>query len=233
MNGWIRAPGRKNATATASSCAICSRPTRIGTGSSTRTRISVISSSGMTAGSGWSISGALKTLENDFTDNLRLLARSIHEQDTEKIRTMYEAVGVHYKTSSNSKEFREFTSRWLEWVTRPLREEYFDFSENPDYFTEGRKFIPKLYGFVDRYDGFASLLRPGRVRACTGYCTGWVQECRWKYYKWRHIMQLNDRNWSLKMKRILLRIAAALTVLVSILHMSFWKIGNWQIELKD
>ncbi len=34
------------------------------------------------------------------------------------------------------------------------------------------------------------------------------------------------------MKRILLLIAAVMTFLVSILHLSFWKIGNWQIELK-
>jgi hypothetical protein len=33
-------------------------------------------------------------------------------------------------------------------------------------------------------------------------------------------------------KRILLIIAALLTVLVSFLHLSFWKIGNWGIELK-
>ncbi len=34
------------------------------------------------------------------------------------------------------------------------------------------------------------------------------------------------------MKRILLLIAAVLTFLVSILHLSFWKIGNWQVELQ-
>jgi predicted unusual protein kinase regulating ubiquinone biosynthesis (AarF/ABC1/UbiB family) len=105
--------------------------------------------------------GCVKTLESDFTDNLKLLACSIDEQDTEKIRQMYEAVGVHYKTTSNNKEFKEFTSHWLEWVTRPLREEYFDFAKNPGYFTEGRRFIPKMYGFVDRYDG--SLLYYGRA----------------------------------------------------------------------
>lgn len=105
--------------------------------------------------------GCVKMLEDNFTDNLKLLTNSIDEEDTETIRSIYGAVGMHYKTTSNSKEFRELTSRWLEWITRPLREEWFDFAENPDYFTEGRKFIPKIYGFVDRYDG--SLVYYGRA----------------------------------------------------------------------
>lgn len=105
--------------------------------------------------------GCVKMLEDNFTDNLKILISSIDEEDTETIRAIYGAVGMHYKTTSNSREFREFTSRWLEWITRPLREEYFDFAENPDYFTEGMKFIPKIYGFVDRYDG--SLVYYGRA----------------------------------------------------------------------
>lgn len=34
------------------------------------------------------------------------------------------------------------------------------------------------------------------------------------------------------MKRILLLLAALLSLMVSILHLSFWKIGNWSVELK-
>lgn len=104
--------------------------------------------------------GCVKVLEDDFAENLRLLMRGIEEEDMEKVRKMYETVGVHYKSSSNDREFRDFMSRWLEWITRPLREEYFDFAANPDYFTEGRKFIPRIYGMVDRYDG--SLVYYGR-----------------------------------------------------------------------
>jgi len=105
--------------------------------------------------------GCVKKLEDDFTENLKRLTRSIDEGDAEKLRKVYEAVGVYYKTGFNDKESREFISRWLEWVTRPIREEYFDFAENPDYFNEGRKFMPKIYGLIDRFDG--SLIYYGRA----------------------------------------------------------------------
>ena len=46
-----------------------------------------------------------------------------------------------------------FLSHWIEWITKPYRQDQFDFSKADAYFVHGMGQIRDLYRFVDRYEG--------------------------------------------------------------------------------
>lgn len=104
--------------------------------------------------------GCVKKIEPDFTKHIGTIIDSLKEKDINILLNNCELIGIYYKRDIDKAEFAEFISGWIEWVTRPIRAEQFDFSK-PEYFREVRKFIPKLYSYIDRFDG--SMLFFGRT----------------------------------------------------------------------
>ena len=104
--------------------------------------------------------GCVKRLNDEFVTSLMGLTRAIETGDMTQLRDLYAGIGVHCRNNSEDSTDMDSITRWLEWVTRPIRSDYFDFSENTEYFSEGRKFLPMIYSIVDRYEG--ALLYYGR-----------------------------------------------------------------------
>lgn len=104
--------------------------------------------------------GCVKRLDDSFISSLMSLVRAIESRDMTRIREQYAGIGIYCRDNATDTSLKDTIIEWLEWVTRPIREEYFDFSEHRDYFAEGRKFLPLIYRLVDRYDG--ALLYYGR-----------------------------------------------------------------------
>jgi predicted unusual protein kinase regulating ubiquinone biosynthesis (AarF/ABC1/UbiB family) len=104
--------------------------------------------------------GCVKKIESNFPENFKKLLNSFNEINSEKIKEVYSDLGIYYKADINEKEFNKFISSWIEWVMRPIRADFFDFAP-PDYFLEAKKYIPKIYSYIERFDG--SMLYFGRT----------------------------------------------------------------------
>jgi len=97
--------------------------------------------------------GCVKKLEKNFADDYKRVLALIDKGDFASSIELSKLSGIKYKKSRGEREFREFFSAWFEYITRPVRSEYFDFAENADYFSETKKFIPRIYNFIDGYEG--------------------------------------------------------------------------------
>jgi predicted unusual protein kinase regulating ubiquinone biosynthesis (AarF/ABC1/UbiB family) len=104
--------------------------------------------------------GCVKKIEDNFMQNLKLLLSSVKKMDFKEITKMYSKIGIYYKSNIDEKYFHGFISDWIEWVTRPTRADFFDFAPS-EYFIEAKKFIPKIYSYIERFDG--SMLFFGRT----------------------------------------------------------------------
>jgi predicted unusual protein kinase regulating ubiquinone biosynthesis (AarF/ABC1/UbiB family) len=105
--------------------------------------------------------GCIKSLDDTFLESIRILDSAGERNDFRKIKQMYNAIGIQYKDNSNDKEFENFIVEWIDWITKPIRSECFDFGANQDYFSEGMKLAPQMYKYVDKFDG--SFLYFGRA----------------------------------------------------------------------
>jgi predicted unusual protein kinase regulating ubiquinone biosynthesis (AarF/ABC1/UbiB family) len=105
--------------------------------------------------------GCVKKVDDNFIQNLKTLINSFNEIDLKKFKELYSKIGIFYKPDVNEKEFHKFISSWIEWVTRPIKSDFFDFASS-GYFIEAKKYIPKIYSYIDRFEG--SMLYYGRTQ---------------------------------------------------------------------
>ena len=97
--------------------------------------------------------GCVMRLEEDFMNRLKAFIRATGKKGLVSIEDIHAFTGISYKRNNGDKESREFISGWVEFITRPIRTGYFDFAENADYFNETKKFIPRIYNYIDGYEG--------------------------------------------------------------------------------
>ncbi len=94
--------------------------------------------------------GCIKALDKNFTCTMATAQQIFTRGNTKAIPEIYAGLGVHFKSDMKDETFKRFIISWLEWITRPAREEYFDFAKNQDHFNEGkpmsRDFIRYLKG---------------------------------------------------------------------------------------
>ncbi|MBN2039680.1 MAG: AarF/ABC1/UbiB kinase family protein [Spirochaetes bacterium] len=96
--------------------------------------------------------GCVKKIEDYFIQNMELFLNAVNEKNSERFKEILNSLGIQYKKNINGDALILF-SEWIEWITRPMRSDLFDFGNNRDYFAESGKFIPKIYNYIERYDG--------------------------------------------------------------------------------
>lgn len=97
--------------------------------------------------------GCVHRLEKDFVKNLGNIINAAEKKDFSEVTGSYGLIGIKFKKNKNSREARDFIFKWLEYITRPVRSEYFDFAENADYFDESKNYIPEIYNYIESYHG--------------------------------------------------------------------------------
>ncbi|MCP4675281.1 MAG: AarF/ABC1/UbiB kinase family protein [Deltaproteobacteria bacterium] len=97
--------------------------------------------------------GCIKRVGKDFAHNFTLVTEAYLRGDLETVRQLHRNLGILYKQRGNEEEFMAFYDSWLNWLTKPFRQEYFDFSNSDDYFNNGIRYAKELYHYMDRYDG--------------------------------------------------------------------------------
>jgi predicted unusual protein kinase regulating ubiquinone biosynthesis (AarF/ABC1/UbiB family) len=97
--------------------------------------------------------GCVKKLDDTFVRDIALAPTIDPEENYKGLENLITNFGVHYKRDLSDERFKKFVIAWFQWITRPQRHEYFDFSENQDYFEEGMKYLGDFYRYLDYFDG--------------------------------------------------------------------------------
>lgn len=87
--------------------------------------------------------GCVKKLDSKFIDNLPALLHAFYLNDYEKIFEAYAFLGTTLKPD-NSKDYECVLRPFGEWLSKPVREDFFDFGKNNDYTNTGREFLHEL-----------------------------------------------------------------------------------------
>ncbi len=87
--------------------------------------------------------GCVKKLSPDFID----------KGNFNNAEELFRLSGIKCKKSETDRESYKFFTSWIEYITRPVRSEYFDFAENTDYFNEMKIYIPEIYNYIESYHG--------------------------------------------------------------------------------
>ncbi len=97
--------------------------------------------------------GCVFQLDNQFLKASVDLIEAYEVKDVERIVMICKDMGMEYKVDFSNEDFREFMLSWIEWITRPVRGDYFDFAENKDYFNEGGQFRVKSFQYRSSISG--------------------------------------------------------------------------------
>ncbi len=87
--------------------------------------------------------GCVKKLSSKFVKNLPALLRAFHLNDYQKIFEAYASLGTTIK-QNNQYDYESVLRPFGEWLSMPVREDYFDFKKNKDYTNSGRELIHML-----------------------------------------------------------------------------------------
>ncbi len=97
--------------------------------------------------------GCVKKLSKDFVKSIKLSPELYENFNMAKLKKFYDNFGINFNHDFVDNEFQDFLLQWVEWITRPQREAYFDFSENCEYFDEGMEHLKQFYSFIDYFEG--------------------------------------------------------------------------------
>lgn len=97
--------------------------------------------------------GCVKWLERPFVEVFKTSLHNDFEKHPEKLKAFYQGTGIHFHHDFSHQEFEAFILRWVEWILRPEREEWFEFYEGSEYFREGQSLIKEFYRHIDFFDG--------------------------------------------------------------------------------
>ncbi|MBX2838874.1 MAG: AarF/ABC1/UbiB kinase family protein [Gammaproteobacteria bacterium] len=87
--------------------------------------------------------GCVKKLSPRFTENLPKLLYSFYRNDFDMIVKAYEDIGMTIKVSSDF-DYQAVVKNFGQWLSKPLKEDYFDFRENSNYTNSGLNLIKDL-----------------------------------------------------------------------------------------
>jgi len=87
--------------------------------------------------------GCVKKLSKNFTQKLPALLHAFYADDLEKIIQAYSDLGMRL-VPELSDEYEKVLRPFGEWLSRPIREPYFDFKEHNDYTTSGLQVVKAL-----------------------------------------------------------------------------------------
>ena len=97
--------------------------------------------------------GCVKKVD-DRLASLNKRAIEFHEKkDISQLKELYDEMGIYYRKSFEDEKFMAFITRWMEWLTRPMRQEYFDFGNSEGYFKERLELSKEFYHHVDHFKG--------------------------------------------------------------------------------
>ena len=66
--------------------------------------------------------------------------------------TLQPILMISFKKTLDDKEFRSFFSDWVSWMTKPMREGFFDFGNNDDYFEKGFSTARTFHSYIDSFN---------------------------------------------------------------------------------
>jgi len=87
--------------------------------------------------------GCVKQLDAQFREKLPPLLHAFYIDDLDKIVRAYSDIGMHL-VPGLSGEHDQVLRSFGEWLSRPIKEPYFDFKKNNDYTTSGLPVIKEL-----------------------------------------------------------------------------------------
>jgi predicted unusual protein kinase regulating ubiquinone biosynthesis (AarF/ABC1/UbiB family) len=99
--------------------------------------------------------GCVKTMDPGLITALNISSRACEQKDATLIQKVYDGMGIHYQQSMEDQAFKGFIYTWLEWITRPQRQDSFDFKENKDFFREGMTLMNDFYRYLKKFSGTA------------------------------------------------------------------------------
>jgi predicted unusual protein kinase regulating ubiquinone biosynthesis (AarF/ABC1/UbiB family) len=97
--------------------------------------------------------GCIKRLDEKLLSSIASIYHNNNFNDIEKLEEICRGMGIIYKESSGNSRIGEFIREWIEWITRPRRREWFDFSRETDYFNEGLGKLREFYSYIKYFDG--------------------------------------------------------------------------------
>jgi predicted unusual protein kinase regulating ubiquinone biosynthesis (AarF/ABC1/UbiB family) len=97
--------------------------------------------------------GCVKKLDEELLRGIYSIYYNETGNDTERIKENCRDIGIYYRESAGNSRFSEFFLEWIEWITRPRRSEWFDFSKETDYFNEGLGKIREFYSYISYFNG--------------------------------------------------------------------------------
>jgi len=87
--------------------------------------------------------GCVKSLSKQFTKKLPPLLHAFYIDDLDKIIQAYADLGMRLAPEL-SDDYEQALRPFGEWLSRPVREPYFDFKENSEYTTSGLQVMKRL-----------------------------------------------------------------------------------------
>ena len=97
--------------------------------------------------------GCVKKLDDNFISNIMCIYNDNYDNNMSRLKEIYGSIGIFYKKNTGNGKFKKFITNWIEWITRPRRKEYFDFSKETEYFNEGLKYVREFYSYINYFDG--------------------------------------------------------------------------------
>ncbi len=97
--------------------------------------------------------GCIKRLDEKLLGGIISIYRNENNREIGRLEEICGSIGIFYRESSKNSRFGEFIREWIEWITRPRRREWFDFSKETDYFNEGLSKIREFYSYINHFDG--------------------------------------------------------------------------------
>lgn len=97
--------------------------------------------------------GCVEVIEPSVQEGLIAIHNPSLIQDPDSLEEIYGKIGIFFKKNFVDPKLHRFIKKWIEWLTRPTRSEYYDFSKNDDYFLEGIKYVREFYSFIDYFKG--------------------------------------------------------------------------------
>lgn len=97
--------------------------------------------------------GCIKKVDDRFASLNTRAIEHYNKKDMSQLKELYDEMGIYYRKSFDDENFTGFITRWMEWLTRPMRQEYFDFGNSEEYFRERMELGREFYSHVDHFSG--------------------------------------------------------------------------------
>lgn len=97
--------------------------------------------------------GCVKRVSGDFARSIKDSTDLLYNMSPRNLHAFYDTAGFSFNRDFADNEFHDFLTIWIEWITRPQRETWFDFSDCDDYISDGMIYRKRFNDFLDCVDG--------------------------------------------------------------------------------